>query len=309
MDYSNNAHDLRISAAARVLCRLRLSGEQIARDKMSASAASGCLTQKASAQKEKGRRFRGAPSFACAKIERHPNPVRIKMSSAAIFPRATSLRRALTARSSVRRFPMTDRRRHCAAGFRQTCTDSRLTSLALRPTVADARRLAAGPLPTAMPEPRFSTLFPDLIRGRIVQTRPKRSLRAVASLEHSASERRRCSSASSREFVRPAIGFMSTRLQNRETCSEYKFLGFFRLILFHNVSRNRRWKFRRSESTTYPAFRHIREKLFAGISTISSREIACFCPSGSRSCSISRTPQAGSRIFRLALKSALEGAV
>lgn len=62
-------------------------------------------------------------------------------------------------------------------------------------------------------------------------------------------------------------------------------------------------------SSACQIFRKITDKLLAGISTIRSSPRAFFRASGAISRSISRTPQRGSRAFRLASNASFDGAV
>lgn len=198
---------------------------------------------------------------------------------------------------------------HRPASFRSAPLFLRF-QLAPSRSVNVARRFAADPLHTAMPVPCLRKVFQPSVQGRTAQVRSMGAKLTFVSLCQSASER--CSQPA-HHFVPPVQPAARQALQivdraakqdqdtNLSTVVESNFSTFFRKVYWG--------KDKRFFSTACQFFLKIRERLFAGISTMRSSSSAFFCASGAMSRSRSRTPQRGSRAFRLWSKAALEGAV
>lgn len=149
--------------------------------------------------------------------------------------------------------------------------------------------------------PGSRTAFRPFVQERTAQVRPCATNPAFRfCLTRYASERRIRTSASSRMLVPPSArqalrmaGRAAKHDQDTEELTDVEsfFSTFFRPCL---------WGKEGADSKCFcQFFRKMTEKLFAGISTTSSRLRKFFCASGAMSRSRSRTPQRASRDLRL----------
>ena len=223
----------------------------------------------------------------------HPNPVRIRLLSSATVKRNRYRSRfqpldlsGATLESWLPAFAF--RHVRSTASFRSASPIPK-RQLALSPGVAAARRFAACPLLTAIPAPCLRKIFQPSVQRRTDQVRLAH--RFVPPVQPAARQAPRIADRAAKHD------------QDTELLAVVE--SFFSTIFRVNF-----WgKDKHFFSSACQIFRKITDKLLAGISTIRSSPRAFFRASGAISRSISRTPQRGSRAFRLASNASFDGAV
>lgn len=265
--------------------------------------------------KEKGRRLSDAlSSRSRGKSGAHPNPVRIRMRSSATVKRTRFRFRLQPLDLSGALFEswlpaFAFRHVRNIASFR-SAPSLPMLPLALPPVFNVARRIAAGPLHTAMPVPRLRTAFRLYVRGRTAQVRPSRRKLAFVSFRLRASERRTWPASVLVPPVQPAARQTRRIVDRAAEHDQNTNLLTFVESFFSPIFRKIFWgKTTQTKSDICHSFRKTADKLLAGISTTVSSANEFFRANGTMSCSRSRTPQRGSRDLRLSSKASLEGAL